>query len=397
MALQFNQIKYSASTALLSLIILLWVFSIPVKNSVYQISTIFIALIFIVTSTLERVKIKAFSDKYLDVIITFSLIPLTMLFANLVNGITDSKPWLDTLKYIYRHPLVLLALLYFYETNRLSKRNLTFVCLATLTFYALDGCMEAFSMFTSGQSAPIKGLTFNQNIFGLVMLSAFVMSCITFFETYSRKQKINILFNIIAVVGIGIFLLLLILSHSRAAWISAVAFFIAMAVSQPKYLKMQVLIAALFLSCSGMLIYTSDELQHRFMLLVQLYDSYRFEAWLGAVSAIIQKPLFGHGLVDFDTIVKVSITSVHNSILEILLTTGIFGLTAYIFVIYISAIEIIKSKRFLYFAAVISFLIISQFDHSIYNSKTFNSILTILAFYIFSSRKEAIALPAKQN
>ena len=94
----------------------------------------------------------------------------------------------------------------------------------------------------------------------------------------------------------------------------------------------------------------------------------------------------GYGPDAFKTVIHSSVNSTHNSFLEILLFTGIIGLVFFTFLIIKVYLEAKKNNNPIYISLFFALLFVSQFDHSIFTSKIFLTILVLYSFYIFSPR-----------
>ena len=79
----------------------------------------------------------------------------------------------------------------------------------------------------------------------------------------------------------------------------------------------------------------------------------------------------------------------HNSTLEILLFTGIFGLVAWISAVLSVFYQILKDKNYIYLSLLLYFVVITQFDFSVFDSKELFSAVTIFMFLVYSDKFKA--------
>ena len=80
------------------------------------------------------------------------------------------------------------------------------------------------------------------------------------------------------------------------------------------------------------------------------------------------------------------ITAVHNSVLEILVFLGFFGLVIYTILVYFIMKEIYFYKQFELGYMFIFLSFSSQFEQSITSGKVFISSLVIFMFFVFRQR-----------
>ena len=135
-----------------------------------------------------------------------------------------------------------------------------------------------------------------------------------------------------------------------------------------------------------LLFFNINTLNRRFTLFLEGYSSNRYEIWLHALKLIEQKLIFGWGLDSWKIVGLKSYSGTHNSILEILLYLGVFGLVIYTVLVYFILKEIYFYKQ-LTLAYIFVFLLIStQFGESITSGKTFLSTSVIFMFFVFRRR-----------
>ena len=75
--------------------------------------------------------------------------------------------------------------------------------------------------------------------------------------------------------------------------------------------------------------------------------------------------------------------NVHNSLLEILVSLGIFGVIVFTYFLYLVFKQIKNSKDFNAFYVLIFLIVDSLFDQSIISGKIFLNTIVILIFYIY--------------
>lgn len=365
-------------------LLFVWLCSVPFKNSIYQISTILLLVFciwhfvyyknyFILKENFKKTKILSFF---------VGLIILSMIVSNLLNlELLTKDSWKNTLSFIYRYAFVFIALAYFYALNFFNKKEIIFMLLFGTMLLALSGICEAILnpeiiISSVGLTGPLN----NRNTMGLIMSASVVFSLFIL-----RK---NLLFGFILLAIYGFCMLF---SFSRSGWVaSGVAFLIFLSLNFKKFDK-RFFIAAIVFIVTLVLIYLNvDSFQTRFNQLLEGDSSYRTELWKCGISQIINQLFFGHGISIWRSLnlpPDIALhTGVHNSIIEILLFTGIFGLFVWISAVLVVFFEILKSKNFIYLPLLTYFIVITQFDFSVFDSKELFSYVSVFLFLVYSDK-----------
>ena len=162
---------------LLNFLLLIWILSIPFKNSIYQMSTVLIMVYFLVYLVKNRdfIYLKEIIIKYRDLIIIFLLIILSMTISNFLNETSKTDAWRIMFSFIYRYAFIFFILIFFYSKNFFSRKQLFIYILLSLSIQSLDGLYQSiygYDVFLHNKGSIIKGLTggtYNRNIFALFM------------------------------------------------------------------------------------------------------------------------------------------------------------------------------------------------------------------------------------
>ena len=365
-------------------LLFVWLCSVPFKNSIYQISTILILLFciihfiknknyFILKENFKKTKILSFF---------VGLIILSMFLSNLLNlELLTKDSWKNTFSFIYRYAFVFIALAYFYALNFFNKKEIIFMLLFGTMLLALSGICEAILnpeiiISSVGLTGPLN----NRNTMGLMMSTSVVFSLFIL-----RK---NLLFGFILLAIYGFCMLF---SFSRSGWVaSGVAFLIFLSLNFKKFDKRFFSAAIVFIVTLDLIYLNVDSFQTRFNQLLEGDSSYRTELWKCGISQIINQLFFGHGISIWRSLnlpPDIALhTGVHNSIIEILLFTGIFGLFVWISAVLVVFFEILKSKNFIYLPLLTYFIVITQFDFSVFDSKELFSYVSVFLFLVYSDK-----------
>lgn len=380
--------KYFNFKNVINLVLLIWCISIPFKNAIYQISTFLLILHFIIYIIINKDfnHLKELLYKFKKLIFAFSLIILSMTISNVINDVSSTDAWKLELMFILRYALIFIILIYFYSKDIINKKSLTLFIFISLFVQSADGIYQSifgydfFANNIANLKTGINGAIGNRNTYSFLMGLGFILSfvCLT-------KKSNTLLVNSYLSMLLVIFTFLILFSYSRAVWVALFVGLLIYIVSQSKYLKAKYFIYLLIFLCIVFLIFMNiDSLSNRMNQLFTLNTSYRDKIWLKAIELIKEKPFFGWGMDTWKINGAINLNGIHNSILEILVFTGLFGLVSFLGFFYITIKHILKNRQWeLLF--LISFLFItSQFGHSIFKTKIFLSVTTILMFYIYS-------------
>lgn len=388
MSLSYSQI----SSFLTKIILLVWIVSIPFKNSIYQISIVVLPLLFFADLyfTHSIMILKNIFRTYKDVTIAFGIIVVSMTLSN-VFGIQAEKAWYLELMFIARYGLIFFVLIYFYYKDYFSLKLLVLMILGSLTLQGVDGLYQHFYGidFISGHQvidgAWLTGAVFYYNPFGMLMS---IGACITIsLLIYHDRFKLSILQMGLLTIFTFIFIYDLLYSLSRASWVSFAVFVLCISALNYKKFNLKIIITLLLVLALIILFVTNDgSILARFNQLLQGDSSDRYYIWENSIKAFLQSPLFGYGLNSFKQVVTVKYSATHNSILELLLFVGLVGFVAFSYMLYLLIREVYQHKDAIGFSFFTSLLVITQFDTSVTGSKIFLSILTVCAFYILARR-----------
>lgn len=377
-----------------NIILFIWLCSIPFKNAIYQISTVLVLLFFVVHLIINKnysVLIENFKKtKVLTVFV--ALILLSMCLANILNPeLLAKKSWHYIISFFYRYVLVFIALAYFYRLKYFDKEVLVNIFLFGLLFVAaiaifmliLNPDIILNSNAAYNGDYGLKGTFDNRNAMGLAMSLGVV------FTLFILKDNIKIGLVLLAIFGFC-----MLFSFSRSGWVAGFFAYIVFIAFYFKQLNKKFFIAVgiciLVLIC---LYFGVDSLQDRVNSLLKGNSSYRTNLWKFGLTQIPNNLFFGHGVSCWRNLnLPVDIaahTGLHNSTLEILLFTGIFGLVAWISAVLTVFYQILKDKNYIYLSLLVYFVVITQFDFSVFDSKELFSAITIFMFLVYSDKFKA--------
>ncbi|WP_228568707.1 O-antigen ligase family protein [Campylobacter sputorum] len=375
-------------------LLFVWLCSIPFKNAIYQISTVLVLLFFVVHLIINKnysVLIENFKKtKVLTVFV--ALILLSMCLANILNPeLLAKKSWHYIISFFYRYVLVFIALAYFYRLKYFDKKVLVDVFLFGLLFVAaiaifmliLNPDIILNSNAAYNGDYGLKGTFDNRNTMGLAMSLGVVFTLLVL------KDNIKIGLFLFSIFGFC-----MLFSFSRSGWVASfVAYMVFFVFYYKKLNKKLFLTFGIFVLAVILLYLSVDSFQDRVNLLLQGNSSHRTDIWKFGLTQIPNNLFFGHGVscwrnLNLPAYIAVH-TGLHNSTLEILLFTGIFGLIAWISAVLTVFYQILKDRNYIYLSLLVYFVVITQFDFSVFDSKELFSAVTIFMFLVYSDKFKA--------
>ncbi len=369
-------------------IFLIWIISIPFKNSIYQASTILLILFFLIYLIKHRdfLYFKDLILRYKGILYSFLIILISMAISNIINDVNIDS-WKIQFAYIYRYVLMFIILLYFYSKEIFTKKILYIFLLFSLSVQSFDGLYQSilgydfFKHNLGNLEEGLTGFTFNRNIFALIV-GLGVLLCV-FSIKIKKSNKINF---IVILLGF-IFIFCTLFSYSRAVWVALfLSLFFYFFINLKSIKITHILYVISIFLVIGIAFAYVDSLQNRLDLLLNGNSSNRDKIWLYTLNLIQQKPIFGWGLDTWSIIGLKDYANVHNSILEILLYLGIFGFFSFTYFFINILKEINYYKNSSAFCVLIYLIVISFFDQDIFTGKIYLSFFTILMFYIYSDK-----------
>ncbi len=382
------------------ILLFIWIFSIPLKNSIYQISTVLIIIFFLIHYFYHNQKtvLLELLGEYKTLLIVFLAFILSMTLSSLL-GISEKSALIDVLKYFFRYLFILVILLYFYKQKLYSKKWLLTVIFLVLLIHCLDGIYQYITGFDFianqaplGTSYQLTGAVYSVNPFGLLMVIGASISLVLFFD--KNNYTIFTYDKIIYFTTLFLFLFTLFHSQSRSSWVMFGVFSI---VYMFFYIKHNGMDKKLFYTISSLFIFSillfllDDNLVHRLILLLKGYSSGRTSLiWPFTIDKIMDAPILGYGIDTYKLLAyghsTEKFTSVHNLSLELLLYTGIIGFSIFYYLIWLTLKESFTRDKIIYSILLLSFIIHMQFDGSLIDSKVHLNIFILILFFIYSFR-----------
>ncbi len=382
------------------IILFIWIFSIPLKNSLYQISTILLIILFFIhlfTYKQKNILLNILTI-YKKLLILFLLFIASMALSSAL-GISEKDELSEIFKYFGRYTLVFIVLLYFYKQGLFSRQWLLSVIFVVLCLNSLDGIYQYFLGFDfianrlpDGPSNLLTGAVYHHNPFGLFMAIGAIMSMVLFFDkknfTPFKHDKIVYFFALL------MFLFTLFHSQSRSAWVMFGLFSTGYLFV---YIKNNGIDKKLLYTISSLIVVTvvffllDENLSHRLTLLLERNSSGRTsQIWPFAIGKILDSPIFGYGLETYKLLgAPGGHAGVHNLTLEILLYTGLVGFFIYTYIIWLTLKENFSRHTIDYCILFLSFIVLLQFDGSLIDSKVHLNIFILILLFIYSFKLDA--------
>jgi len=384
-----------------NIILVIWIFSIPLKNSIYQISTVLLILLFLfhITFYKQTKKFLETIQRNNQLIILFLLL-LTTMFLSSLFGVSDINGILQVFKYFYRYIFILIILFYFYEQRFFSIKFILTLIFFTLFTNALNGLYQyLFGLDFIVHKAPdhktlLTGAVYHHNPFGLLMALGAIFSLVLFFDT---KKYLQIKYEkTLFLISSLLFLFTLFHSQSRSAWVMFGLFSLGFLILyiRKNGIDKKLLFTIGILILSVVIIFLSDDnLQHRLALLFQGNSAGRTtQIWPSTLEKVKESPFWGYGVNTYKILFEGTKAGhhagVHNLTLEFLLYTGIIGFFIFIYLLIVTLKQSLKVRKYIYFILLLAYIILLQFDGSLMNSKVHLNIFILLLFFIYAPKSQ---------
>ena len=279
--------------------------------------------------------------------------------------------------FVIRYGLIFIILAYFYKLDFFTIKEITIACVFSFLFLLSTGLYQVIIDPNVIKGIGITGTLDNRNAFGLMMGMGFVLS-ISLLK-YNKNLALFLIFT---------FSFFMLFSFSRSSWVASSCATIMLIAINYKELRFKHLLYFLIFVLFLITIYFSfDSIQIRFTQLLERDSSSRTTIWIHTIEFIKEKLLFGYGLNSFAKLPDSYLNQFpdpHNSVLEILLYTGLFGLISALFTIGVVIYKIIKTKNLNLLPIATYFVVVTQFDFGAYGSKELLSFLTIFVFFVYA-------------
>lgn len=364
-------------------VLFIWVVSLPFKNAVYQISFVMLDLFFIThllcTQNFGIIKDILYKTRFLG--LAFAGILLSMVISNLLNpDFIGKKAWETSFLFVFRYGMIFIALTYFYMLDFFNQKEIKYAIIAgpillaaTAIIYIIQNPNILFNI-----DLHLTGSLNSRTMFGLFMGIGFICSFIFI--------KNSILKGILSIS----FIFLIIFSFARSSWVaSAVAIFIFFILNIKTITKKDIVMIIVFGIFLLLLYFSFTSFQERFEKLISMNSTHRIDMWLWSIDIIKQHVFFGYGLGNFlqlpnNYFAQHHIAGFsHNIFIDILLSTGIFGMFFYIQSIFLTLIKALKNNNIAIFSILIYMIVVSQFDFGAYGQKEFLSFIVIFTFLAY--------------
>lgn len=379
--------KIFKANYIFNILLFFWCISTPFRNNLF---TFLIIIFFIVTL------IRDHDYKHLASIVTesrklflpflFFIIAITI--SNLINQSSYPDIWIQEFKFIFRFPLLVLILMYLYSKSLFKKETLIIFILISLLLQSIDAIYQYtsgydfFKHYAGNLCSGLTGANPNRALFGFLMATASIISFVLLINSNNKPRELLLLFIITS------FLFGLIYSFTRGSWLAFSISLLLFCIASYEKIKLKhVYYLMFFAAFAAVLFSSSDCLTTRVEQLTTGESSGRFDLWLQALEYIKQKPIFGWGLHNSEAIHSLGSREfkyVHNSVLELLVKSGVAGFLAFTSIVIITIRELIIRSLLGLLSIFIFLMITSLFDHSIFVSNVFISVLSILIFFIYS-------------
>lgn len=378
----------------------IFLFSIPFKNVVFQLSIGLINLVFLFVIVRRKEGILFLKN------LAWLPVALAGLFCSMgissALGISGREGWEEMAKHVARFWPFLLATIYFSRKKWVSADFLGKVITLALFFHAANGIVQFFWGFDLFGRPPLevawgedrlRGAVYNSNLYGFLMALGVVMAFALGGDKRSADSKAS---PWVQVFYGGFFILAfwtLLQSGSRGAWLGAVGGLMLAGCCIPGFWwrKSTLISALLFSGFLGLLFRTNALFQERMLAMLAGNTSYRAEVWQECWRYFLQSPLWGHGIGAYARMERVyaDISSPHNIFISILLELGVLGLLSYLFFFGLIIWRILyfpENQRFrpVFLGIFTVFLVYGQFGSTMVTDKIYLSCWYLLVALVWA-------------
>lgn len=386
--------------AMASFFVIVWMASIPLKNSIYEVSMASFVLLALVALFVEKdfrlffsVPSSAKKGYY-----SIAAILLSTLISNVLNlESLGEDSWGGTLTFWYRFAIVPACLLYFLLKNYVSFKTILAGALVGLAVQVVAGYIHYFQIagllpeiIHSDFGYRVVGLAREPNVYGFFMGLGVLLVAWAFLGWSDRLPRFYQL-----VAGLfGLALLgLVALSYSRSSWLalsSGLSFLIWKESSSRGRL---IMLSSLLIGCFLIALYFPSIIE-RFETIFDLSQNQdRLGPWRNAIALIIERPFVGHGmgvsLLAAHAEGLGGLWSLHNILLEIQFHTGVLGLACWVMFFYWIVRAVYVRQMWLVGSIFLYWFIDGMFVNSIFYAGPYIAI-TALIFAALMSNSEKV-------
>jgi len=380
-------------------ILLIWLVAIPIKNSIYEVSTAILVILFLVDVLLLG-RAREFLDS-LEVskrfLVPFFLIMLSMALANVGamvgGGYWSADAWWAITEFFYRYALILAVLVFFASSGRFSVGWFIVGVMLSAWVQIVGGGIDILqhqavlnTLIRSNYWPRLIGLAREPNALGLF---AGLYGLVFGLALLRSRQESNCkVFSPFLVLSLLCSLVLLVLSYSRSAWLAFIgaSFVVLLHVSPGRFSWRKVLLLSLPVLGVCVAAYWGSE---RFRSIFDMAaNSDRLGIWSGMWPLVVERPVLGYGmgvdLAQHYLLKVIDFYGAHNAEMEILFHTGVVGLMAWVW-LFVSMLKAVRQKEGWLLAFPVFFLVVNQFGGSpFYGTQGLNALLVFLSFILMS-------------
>lgn len=386
--------------AMASFFVVVWVASIPLKNSIYEVSMASFVLLALVSLLMDR-----------DFRILYSIpdsgkkgyyLIASVLLSTLISNVfhlesLGEESWGGTVTFWYRFAMVPACLLYLSLKNYVSFKTILAGALVGLGVQVVAGYIHYLQIvgllpeiIHSDFGYRVIGLAREPNVFGFfmglgVLLTAWVL--LVYGDRLSKFQQVATILFGLALLG------LVALSYSRASWLALSVGLGFLAWKESSRRGREIILASLLAGCSlAALIFPS--VIDRFESIFDLSQNQdRLGPWRHAMALIADRPFLGHGmgvsLLAAHAERLGGLWSLHNIVLEILFHTGMLGLACWIALLYWAFRTAWVHNLWLGVSVLSYWVVDGMFSNSIFYAGPYIAVLGLVIVFLMSGERES--------
>lgn len=360
------------------------IISLPLKNTIYQISYGLFALVFLLTIIWAR-NFKIFLENARFTVL-FLLIALSMAISNYL-GVSGEDKWDLLFKFMLRYGLLFFALLYLLKERVMSTRFVLSLLVVSFSIQAFDGIYQQYTGYDffvnrGFSSNRLMAATFSSNTLGFILFVN--VGVLTYYMISAVRNGEGVLGVFLYSLLLGVSGYVLLHTGARSSWVAAIVLmtiFIALNFRRLNAKTYTIIVCLVVATAYG--IVSNDTVYSRFVMLMAGQSQERIDIWLFSMEQFLSAPIFGYGLNSYAVLggPHPSIHMPHNIMLEILVFLGLAGLALFsaLFIsVFMAGISVYREDKLFgsfLVAIFVAVLVGYLFDHSITDSKITNTVL----------------------
>lgn len=303
--------------------------ALPFDNALFHFSTLLLLTTFLLSLSYTGWEpFKRILAKTRNVQWAFLCIAGLMIFSNLWNQ-QNGEAWRAVAIFVARYWLLMIILLYFFESGLVSMRAFFSICIVAVAIQFVPFLMIIWDGTIFARR--FEGFSSNANIIGLYAGLGALMAAYWLIAPSRLPAVSKVSSGFLLVIAC----LILLASGSRASWLATLVGFLLFAIFQFRHDYKTILPSLALIGGLSIWVFTNNSVpMSRLELLLHGDSSLRNEIWEISFGLFLDRPILGYGLDTKRVLLQhYHIYSEHNIFMSVLLGLGLVGLLAYFYLL----------------------------------------------------------------